>query len=78
MKTAISIPDAIFEEAESTARRLGMNRSELFSKAVAAFLEANRAGQVTEALNRVYGTKQAKLDTQLAEMQRRTIADDAW
>jgi hypothetical protein len=31
MKTAISIPDAIFAEAERLARRLEKSRSELYS-----------------------------------------------
>lgn len=32
MKTAISIPDPIFEAAEGFARRLGMSRSELYAR----------------------------------------------
>lgn len=73
MKTAISIPDDVFKEAESTARRLGMSRSELFSKAVAAFIEAHRSRRITEALDRVYGAKQNRVDPALARLQRRTI-----
>ena len=40
MKTAISIPDDVFREAERAAKRLGMSRSELFSRAAVEFLKA--------------------------------------
>ncbi|MFM5891936.1 MAG: ribbon-helix-helix domain-containing protein, partial [Dolichospermum sp.] len=38
MKTAISLPDPVFEEAESLARQLGVSRSELYTKALKAYL----------------------------------------
>lgn len=75
MKTAISIPDDVFDEAEATARRLGMSRSQLFTRAVAAFVEAHRGQRITDALDRVYGHEPAALDPLLAELQRRSIAD---
>jgi len=39
MKTAISIPDQIFQQAEFLANELGMSRSELYSKAIEAFIK---------------------------------------
>jgi metal-responsive CopG/Arc/MetJ family transcriptional regulator len=36
MKTAISIPDDVFEQVEETAARLGMSRSELLTRAARA------------------------------------------
>ncbi len=53
MKTAVSIPNPVFEEAENLARRLGLSRSELYSRAVNMFLEAYREDRITEALNQV-------------------------
>jgi metal-responsive CopG/Arc/MetJ family transcriptional regulator len=38
MKTAISLPDLGFEEAELLAKQLGMSRSELYTKALKAYL----------------------------------------
>lgn len=76
MKTAISIPDDVFDEAEATARRLGMSRSQLFTRAVAAFVEAHRGQRITDALDRVYGDEPAGLDPLLAELQRRSIASE--
>jgi metal-responsive CopG/Arc/MetJ family transcriptional regulator len=53
MKTAISLPDAIFEEAEQLARRLGKSRSELFRDALAEYLAKRDPDAITEALDRV-------------------------
>jgi len=54
MKTAISIPDDVFEAAEAAARRTGMSRSHLFVEAVRLFLKLHGAKGVTERLNEVY------------------------
>jgi predicted DNA-binding protein len=34
MKTAISLPDEVFESAEQLAKRLGKSRSELYALAI--------------------------------------------
>jgi metal-responsive CopG/Arc/MetJ family transcriptional regulator len=47
MKTAISIPDPIFQAADSLANRLGVSRSELYAKAIEAFIEQNKNRDVT-------------------------------
>lgn len=39
MKTAISLPDELFEAMDRAARALGVSRSELFARAAAAYLE---------------------------------------
>ena len=66
MKTAILIPDFVFEEAEVLANRLGMSRSELYAKAVRSYLGEHRCEGVTEALNRVYASTSSGLDPVLA------------
>ena len=53
MKTAISIPDDIFEGAEKLARRTKRSRSQLFSDAVKEYLARHTTDEVTEAMNRV-------------------------
>lgn len=54
MKTAVSIPDPVFEAADTLARRLGMARSELYATAVAEYLERHRAAGIRERLDAVY------------------------
>ena len=53
MKTAVSIPDDIFEGAERFARRTKKSRSRLFSEALQEYLARHAADEVTEAMNSV-------------------------
>lgn len=78
MKTAISVPDKLFKEVDATARRLGMSRSELFSKAVAVYIEQHRARRVTAVLDRVYAANDSALHPALSNLQRRSIGGDEW
>ncbi|MDH5628356.1 MAG: ribbon-helix-helix domain-containing protein, partial [Candidatus Krumholzibacteria bacterium] len=55
MKTAISVPDNLFEAAEKVARRLGISRSELYQRAIAQYLERKGGDIVRERLDAVYG-----------------------
>lgn len=52
MKTAISLPDDVFSEAERLARRLGKSRSELYREAVAEYVARHDPDAITEAMNR--------------------------
>jgi hypothetical protein len=54
MKTAISIPDDVFQEAEETAAMLKMSRSEFFTQAVRAYLETRRAANVTASYDAAF------------------------
>ena len=81
MKTAISIPDALFAAADALAARLGVSRSVLFQQAVEALLRQHDEHRVTEALNRVYATESATLDPVLAKLQRASLSrahEDDW
>jgi metal-responsive CopG/Arc/MetJ family transcriptional regulator len=53
MKTAVSIPDEIFEEAERLAERLRTSRSRLYSQALREYVRRHTPDQVTESINRV-------------------------
>jgi metal-responsive CopG/Arc/MetJ family transcriptional regulator len=78
VKTAISIPDPIFDEADELAKRLGVSRSELYSKAVENYLGEHRREGVTEALNRVYAEQASELDPVLAALQSASLSRDEW
>lgn len=74
MKTAVSIPDDLFDSAEGTARRLGLSRSELYARALRDYLAEHGTEGITERLNEVYGYEQESgLDPALAELQRRSL-----
>jgi metal-responsive CopG/Arc/MetJ family transcriptional regulator len=53
MKTAVSIPDEIFEEAERLAERLRTSRSRLYSQALREYVRRHAPDHVTDSLNRV-------------------------
>lgn len=78
MKTAISLPDALFEKAERLAANLGLNRSQLFARALEAYIERHDNEAVTDRLNQVYAVEQASIDVVIQEMQVLTLGDEDW
>ena len=52
MKLAVSIPDAIYAEAEAFARHAQTSRSHLYSQALAEFMARHSPDQVTAAMDR--------------------------
>jgi metal-responsive CopG/Arc/MetJ family transcriptional regulator len=53
MKTAVSIPDNVFEEAERLANELRTSRSKLYSRALQEYVARHAPDRLTEAMNRV-------------------------
>jgi metal-responsive CopG/Arc/MetJ family transcriptional regulator len=53
MKTAVSIPDDVFEGAERLAKRNKKSRSRLFADAVREYVARHAPDEITEAMNRV-------------------------
>jgi metal-responsive CopG/Arc/MetJ family transcriptional regulator len=51
MKTAVSVPNEVFERAERLAKRLKVSRSELYSRALREYLSRHAPDEVTAALN---------------------------
>jgi len=78
MKTAVSVPDDLFRQAEVAARRLRVSRSRLYATAISEFLSRRQAGAVTERLNEVYSRRPAKLDSGLHRAQLRSLDKDSW
>jgi len=78
MKTAISIPDPIFQAAEGLARRLGIPRSQLYTEAVAEYMKLHRNHHVTETLNDIYEKEASTLDKTLSSMQSQSISNEEW
>ena len=51
MKIALSIPDELFDSAETLSKRLGLSRSRLYATALEDFVAKHQAKKVTERLN---------------------------
>jgi len=82
MKTAISLPDQLYEEAEKTAQSLGIPRSQLFAKALEEFIAFHKRENITERLNRVYGKTDVSqfqdVSNAVTESIRNLTKNDAW
>jgi metal-responsive CopG/Arc/MetJ family transcriptional regulator len=80
MKTAISIPDDLFDDAERLVERFQTSRSELYARAIAEFITRHDEERITQALDQVAdsvsedaaGTKAVKV------MARRTLRQVEW
>jgi Ribbon-helix-helix protein, copG family len=77
MKTAISIPDEVFAEAEKLARRLKKSRSELYSRALREYLARHGPDYVTETLDQICGESPPEKDFARAAA-RRTLRRSRW
>ena len=78
LKTAISIPEDVYRDAEDTAKRLGMTRSRLYSEAVADFVARYRQEDVKAQLNKVHAAGDSCLDPALGAMQFASLSPEEW
>ncbi len=78
MKTAISLPDKLFQLAEETAKKLGISRSKLFSYAIEEYIQINNPQDITEKLNLIYSKEESKIDCIIQEMQSFSIPQEKW
>jgi metal-responsive CopG/Arc/MetJ family transcriptional regulator len=65
MKTAISLPDQLFQRAEEYAASQSLNRSELYVHALEEFLERHAHNSITAQLNALYSDEDSSLSPEL-------------
>jgi predicted transcriptional regulator len=80
MKTAVSVPDDVFQEAERLARSAGKSRSEVYSAALREYVARHAPDAVTEALNRVMEElgEEAAPDDFVTSAARRSLNSSEW
>ncbi len=78
MKTAISIPDPIFTQAERLARELHVSRSALYARAVEEYISEHRHSCVREKLDAVYSTESSAIDSAVLGAQAASLPEDDW
>ncbi len=76
MKTAISIPDTVFQTAEQLADLLGKSRSQLYTQALCSYIAKHQKEGVTKKLNEVYDTAGSNLDAPLAHLQTKSLPNE--
>jgi predicted transcriptional regulator len=78
MKTAVSIPDEVFEEAERLARRMKRPRSEVYSRALVEYVARHAPDRVTEAMNRTLAEINQRADDFSRTASRRVLERSDW
>ncbi len=78
MKVALSIPDELFESAETVAKKLGLSRSRLYATALADFVAKHRGRRVTDRLNAVYSAEDSRLEPPVRRLQRQSLERSSW
>ncbi len=78
MKTAVSVPDAVFRSAERMAKRLGISRSELYSTAVREFIDRRDGAALTAKLNAACAELDTSMDPAVLRAQARAIGPEEW
>ena len=82
VKTAISMPERLFEELEAAAKEMQVSRSQVFALAVKKFLRERENRRILEQLNRVYGEEPDEEERDLAKAMkarlRRLSAREEW
>jgi metal-responsive CopG/Arc/MetJ family transcriptional regulator len=78
MKTAVSIPDDVFEGAERLARRTKKSRSQLYSEALREYTARHASEEVTEAMNRAVAAVGDVKDPFVSSAARRILERSEW
>jgi metal-responsive CopG/Arc/MetJ family transcriptional regulator len=78
MKTAVSIPDEVFEKVERLARRAGRSRSDVFAAALAEYVARHAPDEVTEAMDRVCADIGIQEDDFVSAASHRVLENTEW
>ncbi len=78
MKTAVSIPDDVFERAERLARRTRKSRSEVYSDALREYVARHSPEEITAAMDRVCAETGDAPDPFTGETARQALTRSEW
>jgi hypothetical protein len=78
MKTAISIDNQLYEEAEKFSKNAGLSRSKLYSTAINEYIQNHSSDLITEKLNSYYKDHESKLDEDLKYAAYRLLNREDW
>ena len=78
MKTAISIPDDVFGDAELLAHETKQSRSQLYSRAVREYVARHSADSITASLDALCVGEPASEDDFTTDAARRILEQSEW
>ncbi len=78
MKTAVSIPDRLFEQAEALARQLGKSRSQVYREALTDYIARREPNAITGSLDQLVDELGSEIDNWAIEAGRRALELSEW
>jgi metal-responsive CopG/Arc/MetJ family transcriptional regulator len=78
MKTAISLPERVFRDAERFARRVRKTRSKLYAEAIAEYLARHAPNDITESMNQVCDRIGVPVDKFQGKAARQILSKKTW
>jgi len=78
MKTAISVPDDVFDRVDRFARRHKISRSAVFTAAAKEYVQHHQREGITERLNAIYPKESSALDPVLSKLQTTSLSSGSW
>jgi len=78
MKTAVSLPDDVFAEAEALSQTLGTTRSSLYAAALREYLARHQPDSVTAALDAIYAQTDREFDPALQAAAAQVLEHTEW
>jgi hypothetical protein len=78
MKTAISVPNDVFELSEKLAKKLKVSRSKVFAMGVIKLAEEYNREELVAKINAVCEEVDTSIDPFWKKLQSRTLPEDEW
>jgi antitoxin component of RelBE/YafQ-DinJ toxin-antitoxin module len=78
MKTAISIDDKVYQNAEETAELMGLTRSRFYTLAIEEYARNHNLDTITERLNRYYDKHETAIDDDIKQAAYELFSREDW
>mgnify|MGYP001243135858 CR=1 FL=1 len=82
MKTAVSLPDDLFEKVEELAEELHLSRSRIFAEAVRDYIAKQKNEEILRTLNQVYSEAETEEEKTVRKKNKkryaRTLKAEKW
>ncbi len=78
MKTAISLPEALFRDADELARRMKTSRSDVYRQALEEFVARHDVDAITDALDRALAEIEQTTDEFSGAASRKILEQTEW
>ena len=78
MKTAVSLPDDLFADADEFAERVQLSRSELYARALRDYLARHDHDRITAQLDALAAEIETTLAPEMKRITRRRLEQSEW